>query len=276
MVYVGFISMTKRKLIITFLFFAAALNVYSEPLENLISPAQAQRLRASNELIIDSQLKTNPVPELLPMNNELRRIVTTARNTLNPNMLVESLYLYKKPVQYDTTNGSWFSQRTGIFNQVAAISTLTGVQYHSSSRGESRVFYEYSSVVDGPNGRNPLPDPVYTRLPSTMTLHAKQRDLTFGENIYRYDYRVTSDAIIFTQENVTSLSIGIIPVIGKGKLRSVMAIIDCGDSILIYSVSMVNALSVPGLKDRMTSSFSSRAEAVLRWFTGRLDSEVFS
>jgi hypothetical protein len=55
-----------------------------------------------------------------------------------------------------------------------------------------------------------------------------------------------------------------------------MAVIDCGDSILIYAVSMVNSLSVPGLRDRITGSFSSRAEAILKWFTGRLDTVLFS
>ena len=268
--------MNMRIYIVTFLITAVVLQVHSAPLENLVTPAQARQLRISSEMIIDSQLRNNPVPVLLPRDIELQRIVTTARNSLNPNMLVESLYLYRKPERFNTAAGSWFSQRTNVFNQVAAISTLTGVQYHSVSRNESRVFYEYSSVVDGPNGRNTLPDPVYAWPPAAMILFAKQKDLTFGENIYRYDYKVTDDAIIFTQENITSLSIGFVPVIGKGKLRSVMAIIECGDSFLIYSVSMVNALSVPGLKDRITSSFSSRAEAVLKWFTGRLDREVFN
>ena len=191
-------------------------------------------------------------------------------------MLVESLYLYKKPASFHTDAGSWgAAQKTAVFNQTVALSTLTGVKYHSSSRNEARIFYDYSSVIDNPTSKKPIPDPTYTRLPSALTLHARQRDLTFGDNIYRYDYLITSDAVIFSQENVTGLNIGIIPVVGKGKLRTVMAVIDCGDSILIYAASMVNAFSVPGLKDRISNSFSSRAEAILKWFTGRLGSEVF-
>jgi hypothetical protein len=63
----------------------------------------------------------------------------------------------------------------------------------------------------------------------------------------------------------------LIPVINSGNLKTVMAVIDCGDSILLYAVSMVKALSVPGVKDRVSNSFSNRAQAVLNWFSGRLD-----
>ncbi|MCL2805002.1 MAG: hypothetical protein FWD26_03585 [Treponema sp.] len=262
-------------LFLFFPFFALSANSSeSSLLENLVSPAQAQQLRSGSDLIIETQLRNSqgqtPQPALLPQNSELRRIVNAARSSLNPNMFVESLYLYRKPGE------SSDDLRLGIFNQTTALSTLTGVQYYSGSRNEKRIFYEYSSIINNPSNKNPLPDPVHTQLPSALTLFARQKDLTFGDNIYRYDYTVTEQAIIFSQENVTALSIGIIPVIGRSKLRSVMAIIDCGDSFLIYAVSMVNTVSVPALRDRISGSFSSRAEAVLRWFTGRLDSELYN
>jgi len=191
--------------------------------------------------------------------------------------MVESLYLYKKPERFHSTDASWNTQqRTGVYNQLLAISTLTGIQYYSASRSESRTFYEYSSVIDGPQTRRSIADPVFASPNVNYTLFARQTDLTFGENIYKYDYTATRDAVIFTQSNETSLSVGIIPVIGKGNLRSVMAVIDCGDSILIYAISMVNSFSVPGLRDRITNSFNSRAEAILKWFTGRLNTQLFS
>jgi len=254
--------------------------VFAVPLENLVSAAHVQQLRNApagrdrNNLIIQTHFR-NAAPVLLPRNNELQRIVTEARNTLNPDILVESLCLYKKPERYHTTADFWSSeQRTGVFNQTLAISTLTGIQYFSPSRSETRTFYEYSNVIDGPQTKRPIADPVFG-YPASLTLYARQIDLTFGDNIYRYDYSSSRDAVIFTQENVTALTVGIIPVIGKGNLRSVMAVMDCGDSILIYAISMVNAFSVPGLRDRISSSFTSRAEAILQWFSGQLDRELF-
>jgi len=266
------VVLSKQSVLLLF-FSLAAVQVFAVPLVNLISDAHARRLRAG-ELIIQTRFK-NPLPELMPQNTDLQRIVNEARSTLNPNIIVESLFLYKKPDHYHTSADKWDDeQKIGILNQTLAISTLTGIQYYSASRGEMRTFYEYSSVIDGPQTKKPAADPVLSS-PASVTLYARQTDLTFGNNIYKYDYTAARDAVIFTQENVTSLSVGIIPVIGKGNLHSVLAAVDCGDSILIYAVSMVNSVSIPGLRDRITNSFSTRAEAVLKWFTGRLDNELF-
>ena len=247
------------------------------PLENLVSPSHAQRLFENGEMIVETQLSNNPFPVLLPDNDELHQIITNARASFKPNIFVETLYLYKKPENYHSDFNTWDeTQKTGILNQALALGTLTGVQYFSSSRNVPRTFYEHSTVIDGPQTKKPLPDPVYLSLPAALTLYARQKDLTFGDNIYRYDYEIKRDFIVFTQENVTSLSIGIINAIGKGNLRSAIAVIDCGDSLLIYAVSMVKALTLSSLRDRISNSFSSRAEAILKWFTNRLDNQLFN
>jgi len=269
------VDLNKRAFLIVFILFFAALQVFAVQLEDMVSAEHARQLRSSDDLIIRTHFR-NTEPALMPYNNELLMIINNARGPLNPNILVESLYLYKKPEKYHTAVDNWNNaQRTGVYNQMLAISTLTGIQYFSASRSELRTFYEYSSVIDGPQTKKPISDPVFIQ-PAPLTLYARQIDLTFGDNIYRYNYSTAPDVVVFTQENVTSLSVGIIPVIGKGKLRSVMAVIDCGDSILLYAVSMVNAFSVSGLRDRISNSFNSRAEAVIKWFSGRLDKEIFN
>jgi hypothetical protein len=186
--------------------------------------------------------------------------------------MVESLYLYKKPEYAQTDSSGWDdTQKTGLFNQLLAVSTLTGIQYYSASRGTMRTFFEYSNAVDGPDTKYPIPDPVYATPPAELTLYVRQTDLTFGDNIYRYDYKTAKNGIFFVQENLTDLTYLMIPVIGKGNLRSVMAVFDCGDTLLFYIVSMAKAVSVPGMGNRISNSFSNRAEAVMKWFTGRAD-----
>jgi len=250
---------------------AAAPCLFSVPLENLVSVSHADELRSSGKSIIETQLR-NPAPVLLPRDSDLRRIVNTAIGSLGPSIMVETLYLYRKPSHLDAASDGWpDEQRVSVFNDIMAISSMTGLQYYSASRRTMRTFYEYSYVVDGPNSRNRIPDPVFTRVPAALTLYARQKDLTFGDNIYRYDYATTRDAVYFTQDNITTLTIALIPVISRNNLKTIMAVIDCGDSILIYAVSMAKVLSVPGIWDRVSNSFSNRAEAVLGWFCGRLD-----
>jgi hypothetical protein len=261
-----------KSIVIFILVFSLAVPcVFSVPLENLVSSSNAARLRSSGESIIETQLR-NPTPVLLPQDNELRRIVGGIMSSLEPNILVETLYLYRKPASVDGALDGWTdAQRTGVFNQLMSISSMTGLQYYSASRRAMRTFYEYSYLVNAPDTRNRIPDPVFTMVPASLTLYARQKDLTFGDNIYRYDFVTVQDAVYFTQDNITALTIALIPVINRGNLKTVMAVIDCGDSILIYAASMTKALSVPGIGDRVSNSFSNRAQAVLGWFNGKLD-----
>jgi len=252
------------------LFFVIAFTVFpcifAAPLEELVDPAHTVQLR-SGDSVSETQLR-NPTLKLLPKHEELRQFVTGAISSLSPNLAVETLYLYKKPA----SSGYWSStQRTELFNQALTISTLTGIQYFSASRNTMRTFYEASGVIDGPQTKNPLPDPVFFQPPESLTLYARQKDLTFGDNIYRYDFKLVQDAFFFAQENETILSYGIIQAVGRNRLRSVFAVIDCGDSLLIYAVSLARAASLPGMGDRISNSFGNRAEAVLKWFTGKAD-----
>jgi hypothetical protein len=134
-----------------------------------------------------------------------------------------------------------------------------------------RTFYESSSVVSGADGKKKLPDPSYFVPPTELTVYARQKDLSFGDNIYRYDYYARADSLVFVQENLTGMNYGIIPAVGKNKLRSMVAVLDAGDYLLIYAVSMAKAASLPGMNERVGRSFSSRAEAILTWFTGQAD-----
>jgi hypothetical protein len=242
--------------------------VFSTPLENII-PAHASGLRSTGDFITEVQLK-NPSPKLLPDDNELRRFFTKGMETLDANIMVETLHLYKKPLASPSDN--WDNEeKTGLYNQLLAISTLTGIQYYSASRGAMRTLFEYSRVIDGPETKNVLFDPVYSVPPAELSIYSRQKDLTFGDNIYRYNYAAAGGGLFFIQENITALSYSFIPAIGKGNLRSVMAVFDCGDVLLVYIASMAKAVSVPGMGEKIGASFSNRAEAIFKWFINRAE-----
>jgi hypothetical protein len=59
--------------------------------------------------------------------------------------------------------------------------------------------------------------------------------------------------------------------VGKDRLRSLVAVIDAGDSLLIYAASLARVAAVPGLGDRIGNSFTNRAQAILGWFRDRAD-----
>jgi hypothetical protein len=251
-------------------FTAFTFPVLGDPLEELLGAERAVALRMATEPITSVQTK-NPIPRLLPQHGELGRFVTDHQRTLEPNILVENLTLYRKPVQQGNAAVWSKDEQTSLLNQLLALSTLAGIQYYSESRKTMRVFYESSQVRDSPTAKKPLPDPVYSSLPDSLVLYARQKDLTFGDNVYSYNFRTGIDTIIFVQENLTTMNTGIIAAVGKNKFRSMIAIIDAGDSLLIYAAAMAKAASLPGIGDRIGASFTNRAKAILKWFTGRAD-----
>jgi hypothetical protein len=263
-----FLMMIKKNIAAVLAALVLAAPVFGASPEELLEPAQAAALR-SGERPAETQFR-NPVPLLLPRHEGVRRIVEDIRQELDPGIMVETLFLYAKPA--GSARPQWTgAEQTALLNETLALSTLAGLQYYSASRGLMRIFYESSTVIDGPSAKNPLPDPFYSTPPWELVVYARQKDLTFGDNIYRYDYHVLPGALVFIQQNLTSMTAGIIPAVGRNKLRSAVAVIDAGEYLLVYAVSMARAAALPGLKDRIGNSFANRASAILTWFSAQAD-----
>jgi hypothetical protein len=235
-------------------------------MEDLVGPSTAQTL---NQKGFVRAIETGkPAPTLMPQTAWTRDLFKKFSQNLDPNIIVETLYLYKKP---ETANvqGWTETERSALFNALRALSSLKGIEYFSASHNKMRVFYESSFAIDDPTTKKPLADPVVEFPPETAVLYAEQRDTTFGTNIYRYDYYTQPDAFAFVQENLTTMSFGILPLIGKNKLRSVIMVFDTGNSMVIYGVSVMNAMLLPGFQGKILDSFSNRTNAIYQWFKTR-------
>ena len=242
--------------------------VFAFDLDELIPSELSRALLAGGKPAL-AQFK-NPGPLLLPNNEALRGLVDKLQRDLNPSVMVETLNIYEKPAI--ARKEAWSpGEEVRLFNNAMALSTLAGLQYFSASRGQMRTFYETSFVIDGLSAKKRVPDPLYPRPPAQLTLFASQKDLTFGDNVYQYDYYSFPGVIFFVQQNLTSLTYGIIPAVGKSKLYSTVAILDAGDYLLVYMASMAKAASLPGMKERLGNSFANRAEAIFNWFSDQAD-----
>ena len=248
------------------LFFGSG--VFGFSLDDLTGAKLASALIAG-EKPVQAQFN-NPRPQLAPQNGVLREFIEAVRQDLEPSVMVETLHIYTKPPA--AGKDAWSSQEeVNLYNGILALSTLKGLQYYSRSHGAMRTLYETSSVIDGPSGNMPLPDPVYSEPPAELTVFARQKDSSFGDNVYQYDYHTAPGALIFIQKNLTSLTYGIIPAIRKNNLRSVFAVFDAGNYLLVYAVSMAKAASVPGMNSRVGDSFANRANAIFNWFSDQAD-----
>jgi hypothetical protein len=246
----------------------SAGHVSGASLEDLLGAARAAAL-TSGEKPMEIQFEV-PRFRLLPRHERVSQAIEDVHQELDPGIMVETLHLYRKPAGAERPAWSE-AERIQLYNKVLALSTLTGLQYYSATRQAMRTFYESSGVIDNPSSKTTIADPVYQVPPGRLTVYARQKDLTFGDNTYQYDYYSFPDAMVFIQQNLTSLTYGIIPAVGKNRLRSAVAIIDAGDYLLVYAASMAKAASVPGMKGRIGNSFSNRASAILNWFSSRAD-----
>ena len=249
-------------------FLWAGPGVFGLSLEGLIGPQHASALLAGDSPVLVQF--SSPRPQLVPHNEFLQRHLEATRHELGPSVMVEMLYLYRKPPQAEPA--AWTAEEEArLYNELIALSTLAGLQYFSASRGGMRTLYETSQVIDSPSTRRPIPDPVFARPPAELTVYVSQRDLTFGDNIYQFNFYTTPGVLIITQQNLTALTVGIIRAVGRNNLRSTVAILDAGEYILVYAASMARAASVPGMRERIGTSFTTRTEAIIQWFSGRAD-----
>jgi hypothetical protein len=184
-----------------------------------------------------------------------------------PTVAVEALY-YLHDKEF---NGKVEDQQLRLYNTLRSISSLEGIQYYSASRKTMRTFYAESYVVDSFQTRKRIPDPLVKAIPDKDLVNVYQRDLTFGGNDYEYDYRFGDGTIAFFSSNVSTIQYLIFPVIGPRKLNATVLVFPAGQDVLLYVFSSANAMSVPGLNDRLKDSFSNRADALFSWFQAKVN-----
>jgi len=200
-------------------------------------------------------------PSLVPSSALAREAVAFWKGDDAP-FFIETLYLYKKTPHKQVVPGTDPDRISVILR---SLSKLEGLEYYSPSRKKMRTLYEKSYIIDAPASKKRLPDPV-TGPADGMSAVALQKDLTFGEYVYRYTWRQTADSVAFFSANVDSMSYSFLKLIQSDKLRVSLIVQDLGDWLLVYNLTKADFTAVPGIEGKITASFSARAEAIYKWF----------
>jgi hypothetical protein len=183
-----------------------------------------------------------------------------------PSILVEAAFLLPRRAPENRTARD--AELASIYGIMRSIGTLEGIEYYSASRKKMRTFYAESYVIDDPKSRNRLPDPAPPApgsIPKAESLLAFQKDLSFGANVYRYDFESADGAVRVTATNLTRMSYSLVPVMAPEALKTRLLVIQAEDAIVFYAASGAVA---PGIfKGKLEDSFSNRAEALFKWFS---------
>ena len=175
----------------------------------------------------------------------------------------EMLFLYKK----SPSAAALSAEENGkiIERILKSVSRLEGTTYFSNSRQEERILYESAFCVSDAASKVPLPDPLDAKTDGLSVL-VLLKDLTFGENIYRFSYRQRDAQTASFFVNETPFKVMGITGIKQEELKSVLLVEDLGDEMLIYGIVRADHISFPGVKKRMEASISSRMDAMYEWF----------
>ncbi|HUW69692.1 MAG TPA: DUF6675 family protein [bacterium] len=238
------------------------------PATAYLEPALAARLLSGEDVRTSSVGKTAALA-LAPKHPAVATL-GSALAAEAPDVVVEAIFLWKNPAAIAQDK-----ELAEVYNTLRAIGSLQGIEYWSASRKTMRLFYEYSSLIAGPNDQTPVKDTWLPTLPPVdETLYARQKDLSFGDNRYRIILAHGGDYATQSSVNLTGMSYGIIPVAGAGAVHVRLLVIPTDDGIIFYAVSSAKATVIPGIRGKLEASFGNRAAAVYAWFTRQMASRV--
>lgn len=267
-----------------FLLFVSMAAAYGQgigvKLDMLLPPDVSARLVKEGTLQNSVYRQKGAVPVLTP-NLSLAREAVGFWNGADAAFFCENLFLYKKK-QAGTAgikqaeveaSGDGISPAVALATRenqkissiLRSISALEGLEYYSTSRKKMRLLYEKSYVVDNEASRKRIADPV-TGNGNGLSLVAVQKDLTFGEYAYRYEYRSEGNSAAFFSRNIDPLRYTFIKLIEADKLRVSLVVHDLGDYLLVYGLTRADFPAIPGLDDKINASFTTRAQAMYGWF----------
>ncbi|MFW5994522.1 MAG: DUF6675 family protein [Spirochaetia bacterium] len=206
---------------------------------------------------------------LMPETNGLREAIENNLEEISERIIVESARLVAVPPGAEPDSDS--QEQLTVANILRNIESMEGIEYYSERRDRMRTLFAKSSRISGPEDTEPVPYEPVTTIPDSETVHALQEDLTFGENIYRFQYERLSNAQLLSIENLERLTYGILPAIGRENLRMFVVAIPVEQGLLFYGAAAVQVPTLMGLGNRIATSFENRVNALAQWFEDMLE-----
>ncbi|UCF97173.1 MAG: hypothetical protein JSV89_18675 [Spirochaetaceae bacterium] len=178
----------------------------------------------------------------------------------------EVLLMYRdETVDFDAPDS-----RLKIYNILRSISTMRGIEYYSASRKRMRTLFAQSYVIAGPDSTEPLPDPLVREIPANSELYVFQEDLTFGDNVYLWEYRYSGEYFLMVNRNLTTMRYFLLPMVKPLESVTFILLIPAGSEILFYGITGARTMRLLGLERSREDSFYNRLKAIYGWFSERM------
>jgi len=181
----------------------------------------------------------------------------------DPTFVAESLHVVKKS---ELGQGAADTSLDTVSKIMRSISKMKGMLYFSNSRQKWEVLYSESYMVDDVKSKKAVPDKTEGSADG-RTFYCFQDEHTFGDCIYRLDYRQTENEVSVQFTNEQALYYKFIKAVKPGNMKINLVVSDLGDSYAVYMVMHANIRRFSILEKRMHRSLNSRLDAIYKWFT---------
>jgi hypothetical protein len=245
---------------IAILLFCSAVGAEETPFDSLLTLELARRLTQEGE--VRNSLQAGAPPQLVPAVPDKGEIQSRLQS-LQLTVGTEVLALYKNDGEDFDSEYS----RLKIYNILRSISSMQGIEYYSASRKRMRTLFDKSYVIAGPEDPEPRPDPLVDAIPTFSELYVFQKDLTFGENVYLWEYRYPGSYCLIVNRNITTMRYFFFPMVKPLESVTYILLIPNGELILFYGASGARTMKLMGLERTREDSFYNRLKAIYGWFT---------
>lgn len=220
-------------------------------------------LKAEGELV--HTFGEGETPALIP-EIEIKEEIEAEISELKPTIAVEVLILYESGnMNLDSTEAL-----LSIYNILRSVSTMKGINYYSASRKRMRTLFTESYVVDSPELKNKLNDPLIQIIPPYSKIYTFQKDLTFGENLYISEYHFGGNYIMVKNQNITTMRYLFLSMVKPKNSRNYLILIPIENQLIFYGLTCLRAFNFLGLEKRRKNSLYNRTKAIYGWFIDRL------
>lgn len=175
----------------------------------------------------------------------------------------EQIYLLNKK-----TLGSGNPEKNNIeyaSKILRSASKMQGMQYYSNKDKKVTTLYKECYCIKGPGKREKIADDTNGSADGKI-LYCLQNDHSFGKTEYRLEYHQSAYEVNANFINISPLYVGIFKGVDTDDLRISIVMTDCGEDFVVYMLVKAKFPAVKMLEDSMNDSFSSRLDAIYKWF----------
>jgi len=253
-----------------FSFFSSFLFSYDKALKKELSKIisnNVDKLIANGSLIHSNYNGSQEGVEFklnLPLLSQIEKEIPLRDSIFN----MEVLHLTKKNKKDDQKD---------ISKILRSVSSLKGLEYYSPSRKSMRLLYKDSYAVSREKDKSgnwtytKVKDPLNEKLEG-LSIFVLQEDLTFGKNIYKFNYFKDEHTIGLLVYNEEPLYYSIFKVMSEKDVNSVLLVYELKDHLLFYATTKARFKKIIGMDRKIKNSFMARLDAMYNWFIQKYNS----